>query len=89
MIPVSFSRLLLKGKARKAEIELLNYRLLKEFGIEPQREAKEKKLKIPPPRPKQKASKYEYDEDDGERFGEKIGSVKTSVKRGFTSIAKD
>lgn len=80
----------MKGKARKAEIELLNYRLLKEFGIEPQREAKEKKLKIPPPRPKQKAAcKNEDDDDDGERFGEKISSVKTSVKRGFTSIAKD
>ena len=77
-------RLLLKGKARKAEIELLNYRLLKEFGIEQQREARQKKAKKPLPKPKQKlASK------DDEEYYEKINSVKTSHQRGFTSIVKE
>ncbi len=79
----------MKGKARKAEIELLNYRLLKEFGIEPHREAKQKKVKKALPKPKQKAASTGEDEDDGENFEEKINSVKTSVKRGFTSIVKN
>jgi hypothetical protein len=40
------------------------------------------------PKPKQKAASKDED-DDGESFEEKLTSVKTSINRGFTSIATD
>ena len=77
----SISRLLLKGKARKAEIELLEFRLLKEFGVEPQKEARGKKVKKVPP--KRKGAK-KCNEDEDEDFGKKFGAGKSGATRGFT-----
>lgn len=80
-------KLLLKGKSRKAEIELLNHRLLHEFGVEPpKKERKPKKIKE-----KSKQNKDDGDEEKGEDDEDsiqgKLNSAKSSAKRGFTSIA--
>ena len=89
-------KLLLKGKSRKAEIELLNYKLVHEFGVEPPRKDKPRKIRKKKPtvaKPKHKC----ICDSDGEGKGEdedsiqgKVqSSVKSSVKRGFTSVVKD
>lgn len=79
-------KLLLKGKSRKAEIELLNHRLLHEFGVEPpKKDRKPKKIKE-----KSKQNKDDGDEEKGEEDEDsiqgKLNSAKSSAKRGFTAI---
>ena len=90
-------KLLLKGKSRKAEIELLRFRLLNEFGIEPPKKAKPKKIKGRKcsPNSKQKDDENGDEEeemcegDEEDYIEEKVYATKSSAKRGFTAIVKD
>ena len=89
-------KLLLKGKSRKAEIELLNYKLVYEFGVEPPKKDKPRKIKKKKPAGAKSKQKCICDsdgdgkgEDEDSIQGKVQSSVKSSVKRGFTSIVKD
>uniref|UniRef100_UPI00397F114B hypothetical protein n=1 Tax=Salmonella sp. s54925 TaxID=3159674 RepID=UPI00397F114B len=77
--------LLMKGKSRKAEIELLQYRLLNEFGVEPLKKDKPGKIKDK----KKKEIKRKVYKEDGQEIDEKLSALKSGEKRGFTSIVKN
>lgn len=94
-------KLLLKGKSRRAEIELLNYKLVHEFGMElPKKEkAKQKQRKMKAKKSKGAKERKKCCEcnlgseekgEDEDSFQERVqNSVKSPAKRGFTSVVKD